>query len=271
MSRQRLPRVGAGNVGALVARMPRFLYLDSEGMLKSPRSGRTPARRACGGSGGAGTRPVSKSRCRSSPELPPPLLSGHRSWIGRPDCCRSPLAGLQQRREQLVVRGADPAPSRCVSSSAMADKPPPAPPKGAAAAATGAQPSKRRDALLALEAKVQAEWEAKATFSADAADDGRPKFFVTFPCAVRVPRRPSSISRARASDARRDFGDERRICLGTRPRPDEPSREHAVALPASRGLRPPSDAVAPLERSNRRSARRRGLARARVSAAGTRT
>ena len=195
--------------------------------------------------------------------MPPPLRAPFLDRSARLlAALRSPACSSEE--SSLVVRGADPAPSRCVSSSAMADKPPPAPPKGAAAAATGAQPSKRRDALLALEAKVQAEWEAKATFSADAADDGRPKFFVTFPCAVRVPRRPCSISRARASDARRDFGDERRICLGTRPRPDEPSREHAVALPASRGLRPPSDAVAPLERSNR-DRRAAGASRERAS------
>ena len=66
----------------------------------------------------------------------------------------------------------------------MADKPPP-PPKGAAAA-TGAQPSKRRDALIAMEQSVQAQWEREATFSADAVEDGRPKFFVTFPRGARV-------------------------------------------------------------------------------------
>lgn len=74
----------------------------------------------------------------------------------------------------------------------MADKPPP-PPKGAAAA-TGAQPSKRRDALIAMEQSVQAQWEREATFSADAVEDGRPKFFVTFPRDARVRNAPTPTS-----------------------------------------------------------------------------
>lgn len=48
--------------------------------------------------------------------------------------------------------------------------PPPAPPKSNA----------RRDALLKLEASVQAQWENEGTFEADA-QEGKPKFFVTFP------------------------------------------------------------------------------------------
>ena len=60
-----------------------------------------------------------------------------------------------------------------------ANEPPP-PPKPTAAPVAG-QPSKRRDALLAIEADVQKEWETKGSFNADAASDDRPKFFVTFP------------------------------------------------------------------------------------------
>ena len=47
---------------------------------------------------------------------------------------------------------------------------PPAPPKS----------NTRRDALLKLEAQVQRQWETEGTFEADA-QEGRPKFFVTFP------------------------------------------------------------------------------------------
>ena len=47
---------------------------------------------------------------------------------------------------------------------------PPAPPKS----------NTRRDALLKLEAQVQQQWETEGTFEADA-QEGRPKFFVTFP------------------------------------------------------------------------------------------
>ena len=47
---------------------------------------------------------------------------------------------------------------------------PPAPPKS----------NTRRDALLKLEAQVQQQWENEGTFEADA-QEGRPKFFVTFP------------------------------------------------------------------------------------------
>ena len=47
---------------------------------------------------------------------------------------------------------------------------PPAPPKS----------NTRRDALLKLEAQVQQQWESDGTFEADA-QEGKPKFFVTFP------------------------------------------------------------------------------------------
>ena len=47
---------------------------------------------------------------------------------------------------------------------------PPAPPKS----------NTRRDALLKLEAQVQQQWENEGTFEADA-QEGKPKFFVTFP------------------------------------------------------------------------------------------
>ena len=47
---------------------------------------------------------------------------------------------------------------------------PPAPPKS----------NTRRDALLKLEAQVQQQWETEGTFEADA-QEGKPKFFVTFP------------------------------------------------------------------------------------------
>mmetsp|Transcript_23198 Transcript_23198/g.69557 ORF Transcript_23198/g.69557 Transcript_23198/m.69557 type:complete len:1127 (-) Transcript_23198:68-3448(-) len=53
----------------------------------------------------------------------------------------------------------------------MADAAPPPPQKS----------NTRRDALLALEETVQKEWAKEGTFEADAAEDGRPKFFVTFP------------------------------------------------------------------------------------------
>ena len=55
----------------------------------------------------------------------------------------------------------------------MADKPPPA-------------PSKRRDALLAIERNVQRTWEQEGTFEANAGEPGAPKFFVTFPPAACV-------------------------------------------------------------------------------------
>ena len=47
---------------------------------------------------------------------------------------------------------------------------PPAPPKS----------KTRRDALLKLEAQVQQQWEKEGTFEAYA-QQGKPKFFVTFP------------------------------------------------------------------------------------------
>ena len=50
---------------------------------------------------------------------------------------------------------------------------PPAPPKS----------NTRRDALLKLEAQVQRQWENEGTFEADA-QEGKPKFFVTFPYAT---------------------------------------------------------------------------------------
>ena len=50
---------------------------------------------------------------------------------------------------------------------------PPAPPKS----------NTRRDALLKLEAQVQQQWENEGTFEADA-QEGKPKFFVTFPYAT---------------------------------------------------------------------------------------
>ena len=50
---------------------------------------------------------------------------------------------------------------------------PPAPPKS----------NTRRDALLKLEAQVQQQWETEGTFEADA-QQGKPKFFVTFPYAA---------------------------------------------------------------------------------------
>ena len=50
---------------------------------------------------------------------------------------------------------------------------PPAPPKS----------NTRRDALLKLEAQVQRQWETEGTFEADA-EQGKPKFFVTFPYAT---------------------------------------------------------------------------------------
>ena len=50
---------------------------------------------------------------------------------------------------------------------------PPAPPKS----------NTRRDALLKLEAQVQRQWETDGTFEADA-QEGKPKFFVTFPYAT---------------------------------------------------------------------------------------
>ena len=54
---------------------------------------------------------------------------------------------------------------------------PPAPPKS----------NTRRDALLKLEAQVQQQWETEGTFEADA-QQGKPKFFVTFPYAT-VPHK----------------------------------------------------------------------------------
>jgi leucyl-tRNA synthetase len=39
----------------------------------------------------------------------------------------------------------------------------------------------KRDALRANEIKVQAMWEEQRVFEADASDDGREKFIVTFP------------------------------------------------------------------------------------------
>ena len=52
---------------------------------------------------------------------------------------------------------------------------PPAPPKS----------NTRRDALLKLEAQVQQQWESEGTFEADA-QQGKPKFFVTFPSQTSV-------------------------------------------------------------------------------------
>ena len=54
---------------------------------------------------------------------------------------------------------------------------PPAPPKS----------NTRRDALLKLEAQVQQQWEKEGTFEADA-QQGKPKFFVTFPYHTSVTK-----------------------------------------------------------------------------------
>ena len=65
---------------------------------------------------------------------------------------------------------------------------PPAPPKS----------NTRRDALLKLEAQVQQQWETEGTFEADA-QEGKPKFFVTFP---QRPASTAQIKREARDDAR---------------------------------------------------------------------
>ena len=72
----------------------------------------------------------------------------------------------------------------------------------------------RRDALLALEETVQKEWAKEGTFEADAAEDGRPKFFVTFP--RRAGAEDRAFGKKHANDAARELGDQPRVCPGTR-------------------------------------------------------
>ena len=91
---------------------------------------------------------------------------------------------------------------------------PPAPPKS----------NTRRDALLKLEAQVQQQWETEGTFEADA-QEGKPKFFVTFPHATvshnkmkgrRGMTREKTGNGPRLSRAR-EYAE--RTCPGARVRP----------------------------------------------------
>lgn len=50
--------------------------------------------------------------------------------------------------------------------------------------AAGPPPMKRRDHMISIEQDVQKAWAANGAFEANAEDDDRKKFFVTFP---RVP------------------------------------------------------------------------------------
>ena len=80
----------------------------------------------------------------------------------------------QSLRERLNCDSSSYTESHCKTetrTTTMAT--PPAPPKS----------NTRRDALLKLEAQVQQQWENDGTFEADA-QEGKPKFFVTFPHAT---------------------------------------------------------------------------------------
>ena len=80
----------------------------------------------------------------------------------------------QSLRERLNCESSSSTESHCKTetrTTTMAT--PPAPPKS----------NTRRDALLKLEAQVQRQWETEGTFEADA-QQGKPKFFVTFPYAT---------------------------------------------------------------------------------------
>ena len=91
---------------------------------------------------------------------------------------------------------------------------PPAPPKS----------NTRRDALLKLEAQVQQQWETDGTFEADA-QEGRPKFFVTFPYATSVIKQKKKEAR---DDARETRG-RPAVVPGPASTRNEPAGEPAVA------------------------------------------
>ena len=91
---------------------------------------------------------------------------------------------------------------------------PPAPPKS----------NTRRDALLKLEAQVQQQWETEGTFEADA-EQGKPKFFVTFP---QRPASTTQIKREARDDAREDR-ERPAVVPGPASTRNEPAREPAVA------------------------------------------
>ena len=92
---------------------------------------------------------------------------------------------------------------------------PPAPPKS----------NTRRDALLKLEAQVQQQWESEGTFEADA-QQGKPKFFVTFPsrCSVQQHKR-----REEARDDAREDRERPAVVPGPASTRNEPAREPACA------------------------------------------
>ena len=98
---------------------------------------------------------------------------------------------------------------------------PPAPPKS----------NTRRDALLKLEAQVQQQWETEGTFEADA-QQGKPKFFVTFPSQAVSHKK---IEREARDDAREDRG-RPAVVPGPASTRNEPAREPACAH--ARGSQP---------------------------------
>ena len=92
---------------------------------------------------------------------------------------------------------------------------PPAPPKS----------NTRRDALLKLEAQVQRQWETEGTFEADA-QEGKPKFFVTFPYATSVPQHKR---REEARDDARETRGRPAVVPGPASTRNEPAGEPACA------------------------------------------
>ena len=91
---------------------------------------------------------------------------------------------------------------------------PPAPPKS----------NTRRDALLKLEAQVQRQWETEGTFEADA-QQGKPKFFVTFPSQTSVHK----TKRREARDDARETRGRPAVVPGPASTRNEPAGEPAVA------------------------------------------
>ena len=91
---------------------------------------------------------------------------------------------------------------------------PPAPPKS----------NTRRDALLKLEAQVQQQWESEGTFEADA-QQGKPKFFVTFPSQAAS----NNIRREEARDDAREDRERPAVVPGPASTRNEPAREPACA------------------------------------------
>ena len=91
---------------------------------------------------------------------------------------------------------------------------PPAPPKS----------NTRRDALLKLEAQVQRQWEKEGTFEADA-QQGKPKFFVTFP---HQPASQTQKAREARDDARETRG-RPAVVPGPASTRNEPAGEPAAA------------------------------------------